>query len=282
MVCGKNFEAMTAQQIAEVEAVVNAHIRANTAITTDICTMDEAKEKGAMALFGEKYGDSVRVLTMGADAFSMELCGGTHAKRTGDIGLFKIISESGTAAGVRRIEAVTGSEALTVIQSSAHLISNVAGQLKVAPEQLAEKLSGLMQLNKDLTKEVGILKAKLASLAAADWIAEAVDVNGIKVLAKRVEGLDANAQLDAVDQLKNKLGAAVVLLVNIDGDKASVIAGVTKAESKQYKAGDLIRDFAQQTGGKGGGRPDMARGACPVTKELDIALARVVDWVAER
>ncbi|WP_053980553.1 alanine--tRNA ligase [Marinagarivorans algicola] len=277
-----HFEAMTTAQIAEVEAMVNAQIRANTEVKTDLCTMDEAKAKGAMALFGEKYGDSVRVLTMGADEFSMELCGGIHAQRTGDIGLFKIVSEAGTAAGVRRIEAVTGEQALQVINNTAALMANIASQMKASPEQLAEKLSVLMQQNKELLKEVGGLKAKLAGFAAAEWVAEAVEVNGIKVLAKRVEGLDANAQLDAVDQLKNKLGAAVVLLVNVDGDKASVIAGVTKAESKKYKAGDLMREFAQKTGGKGGGRPDMARGACPVNTLLDEALAQVVDWVASR
>ncbi len=277
-----HFEAMTAEQIAEVEVMVNAQIRANTEVQTDLCTMDEAKAKGAMALFGEKYGDSVRVLTMGADDFSMELCGGIHAQRTGDIGLFKIISEAGTAAGVRRIEAVTGEQALQAVNNAAALMASIASQMKASPEQLAEKLGALMQQNKELVKEVGGLKAKLAGFAAAEWVAEAVEVNGIKVLAKRVEGLDANAQLDAVDQLKNKLGAAVVLLVNVDGDKASVIAGVTKAESKKYKAGDLMREFAQKTGGKGGGRPDMARGACPVSAELDEALAQVADWVASR
>ena len=275
-----HFEALTADELAAVELLVNQQIRANTPVETQLCNMDEAKAKGAMALFGEKYGDTVRVLSMGAENFSIELCGGTHAKRTGDIGLFKIISEAGIAAGVRRIEAVTGEQALEYVAQLDRQLATASAQLKASPEQLSEKLSALIQAQKDLTKEVASLKGQLAGYAATEWLSEAVDVNGIKVLAKRTEGLDANAQLDAVDQLKNKLGAGVVLLVNVDGDKASLIAGVTKAESKRYKAGDLIRDFAQKVGGKGGGRPDMARGTCPVAENLDQAIAGVVDWVA--
>lgn len=275
-----HFEALTADELAAVELLVNQQIRANTPVETQLCNMDEAKAKGAMALFGEKYGDTVRVLSMGAENFSIELCGGTHAKRTGDIGLFKIISEAGIAAGVRRIEAVTGEQALEYVAQLDRQLATASAQLKASPEQLSEKLSALIQAQKDLTKEVASLKGQLAGYAATEWLSEAVDVDGIKVLAKRTEGLDANAQLDAVDQLKNKLGAGVVLLVNVDGDKASLIAGVTKAESKRYKAGDLIRDFAQKVGGKGGGRPDMARGACPVAENLDQAIAGVVDWVA--
>ena len=275
-----HFEALTADELAAVELLVNQQIRANTPVETQLCNMDEAKAKGAMALFGEKYGDTVRVLSMGSENFSIELCGGTHAKRTGDIGLFKIISEAGIAAGVRRIEAVTGEQALEYVAQLDRQLATASAQLKASPEQLSEKLSALIQAQKDLTKEVASLKGQLAGYAATEWLSEAVDVDGIKVLAKRTEGLDANAQLDAVDQLKNKLGAGVVLLVNVDGDKASLIAGVTKAESKRYKAGDLIRDFAQKVGGKGGGRPDMARGACPVAENLDQAIAGVVDWVA--
>ena len=277
-----HFEAMTAAEIADVEALVNAQIRANTPVTTDICTMDEAKAKGAMALFGEKYGDSVRVLTMGTGDFSMELCGGIHAKRTGDIGIFKIVSEAGTAAGVRRIEAVTGAAAFSHLAANAQRLNDAAGQLKVAPELLPEKLMALVQHNKDLTKELQGLKAKLAGYAAADWLADAVDVGGIKVLAKQTEGLDADAQLDVVDQLKNKLGAAVVLLVTLEGDKASLVAGVTKAQSKQFKAGDLVRDIAEQLGGKGGGRPDMARGACSASAPIAVALDGVAAWVNSR
>ena len=277
-----HFEALTSEELAAVEVLVNQQIRVNSPVETELCTMDEAKTKGAMALFGEKYGDSVRVLSMGDERFSVELCGGTHAKRTGDIGVFKIISESGIAAGVRRIEAVTGAQALESIAQLDKQLLAASTQLKASPDQLSEKLAALIQSQKDLTKEVAALKGRLAGYAASEWLSEAVEINGLKVLAKRTEGLDANAQLDAVDQLKNKLGAAVVLLVNVDGDKATLIAGVTKSESRQYKAGDLIRDFAQKMGGKGGGRPDMARGACPVGEGLDQAIAEVSDWVAER
>ncbi|BCD98241.1 alanine--tRNA ligase [Marinagarivorans cellulosilyticus] len=277
-----HFEALTTDELSAVELLVNQQIRANTPVETQLCNMEEAKAKGAMALFGEKYGDTVRVLSMGVEDFSIELCGGTHVKRTGDIGLFKIISEAGIAAGVRRIEAVTGEQALDYVAQLDRQLAAASAQLKASPEQLSEKLSALIQAQKDLTKEVTSLKGRLAGYAATEWLSEAVEVNGIKVLAKRTEGLDANAQLDAVDQLKNKLGAGVVLLVNVDDDKASLIAGVTKAESKRYKAGDLIRDFAQKVGGKGGGRPDMARGACPVADNLDQAIAGVVDWVEKQ
>ena len=199
-----------------------------------------------------------------------------------NIGVFKIVSEAGTAAGVRRIEAVTGAAALSYMAANVQLLNDAAAQLKIAPESLPEKLMALVQHNKDLTKELQGLKAKLAGYAAADWLADAVDVGGIKVLAKQTEGLDADAQLDVVDQLKNKLGAAVVLLVTLEGDKASLVAGVTKAQSKQFKAGDLVRDIAEQLGGKGGGRPDMARGACSASAPIAVALDGVAAWVNSR
>ncbi len=274
-----HFEAMSAEEIAAVENLVNQQIRLNTAVVTELCSMDQAKTKGAMALFGEKYGESVRVLSMGADDFSIELCGGTHANRTGDLGLFKVISEAGVAAGVRRIEAVTGEEALGLLNAKAALLQDSAEQLKVAVEQLPEKVGQLLQQNKDASRQLQLLKAKLASLEASEWLMDAVDVGGVKVLAKKTEGLDADAHLDVVDNLKNKLGAAVVLVVNVDGDKANLVAGVTKAESKQLKAGDLIRDISMQLGGKGGGRPDMARGAGLVGDNLDAVLASVQEWV---
>ncbi|MDZ7924560.1 MAG: alanine--tRNA ligase [Marinagarivorans sp.] len=274
-----HFEAMTAAEILAVENLVNQQIRLNTAVVTELCSMDQAKTKGAMALFGEKYGDSVRVLSMGADDFSIELCGGTHAKRTGDLGLFKVVSEAGVAAGVRRIEAVTGAEALNLLNAKSALLQDSAEQLKVSAEQLPEKVGQLLQQNKEASRQLQTLKAKLASLEASEWLADAIDVNGVKVLAKKTEGLDADAHLDVVDNLKNKLGAAVVLVVNIEGDKANLVAGVTKAESKQLKAGDLIRDIAAQLGGKGGGRPDMARGAGIASDNLDAVLASIPTWV---
>jgi alanyl-tRNA synthetase len=274
-----HFEAMSATEIVALEDLVNQQIRLNTAVVTELCSMDEAKTKGAMALFGEKYGDSVRVLSMGSNDFSIELCGGTHAKRTGDLGLFKIISEAGVAAGVRRIEAVTGQEALSLLNAKATLLQDSAEQLKVAVEQLPEKVSQLLQQNKEASRQLQLLKAKMASLEASEWLVDAVDVGGVKVLAKKTEGLDADAHLDVVDNLKNKLGAAVVLIVNIDGDKANLVAGVTKAETKLLKAGDLIRDVAAQLGGKGGGRPDMARGAGLAGNTLDAVLAGIPAWV---
>ncbi len=274
-----HFEAMTPEQILEVEQSVNAHIRANTPVRTDICSIEEAKEKGAMALFGEKYGDDVRVLTMGQGDFSMELCGGTHAERTGDIGFFKITAESGISAGVRRIEAVTGEVAQSLIQEDSAKLNKIAGLLKSSQDQIEEKLLALLAQNKELGKELQGANAKLASVAASDWASEAVDVKGIKVLAKRVEGLDADAQMDAVDQLKNKLGSAVILLVATNGDKASIVVGVTKAESKRLKAGDLMKDFAKKVDGKGGGRPDMARGACSSSADITGALSGVAAWV---
>jgi alanyl-tRNA synthetase len=274
-----HFDALTANELAAIESLVNDHIRSNTPIATQLCSLDEAKAKGAMALFGEKYGSSVRMLTMGFDNFSVELCGGTHAKQTGDIGLFKIVADVGIAAGVRRIEALTGAQALAWLQNTDRLLGTVAAQLKTSVDNISEKLNALLQSNKDLTRELQVVKGKLAAYSATEWAAEASDVNGVKVLAKRVEGLDADALLNAVDQLKNKLGAAVVLLVNVEGDKASLVAGVTKIESARYKAGELIADFAKKMGGKGGGRPDMARGACPVTDALDTAIQEVPQWV---
>ena len=274
-----HFDAMTAEELAAVEAMVNAQIRANTPVVTELCTMDEAKAKGAMALFGEKYGDTVRVLTMGADNFSMELCGGTHVERTGDIGLFKIVSEAGISAGVRRIEAVTGSAAVEYVQKQNALVGQLAAQLKASPDAVADKVAALMQAQKESAKEIAALNAKLAGLSVIQWLDDAVTVGDLKVLAKVAGGLDSASLPDTVDQLKNKLGKAVVLLANKEGDKTSLIVGVTKAESKQIKAGDLLKHVAGELGGKGGGRPDMARGACPASDALESVVASVPQWV---
>lgn len=274
-----HFDALSAEEIATVEAMVNAQIRANTPVVTELCTMDEAKAKGAMALFGEKYGDTVRVLTMGAENFSMELCGGTHVERTGDIGLFKIVSEAGISAGVRRIEAVTGAVAVELVQRQTALVSQLAGQLKASPDALGDKVVALLQAQKDASKDIAALNAKLAGLSVMQWLDDAVTVGEVKVLAKVVEGLDSASLPETVDQLKNKLGKAVVLLANKEGDKTSLIVGVTKAESKQIKAGDLLKYVASELGGKGGGRPDMARGACPANDALETVVASVPEWV---
>ncbi|WLQ14688.1 alanine--tRNA ligase [Hahella aquimaris] len=274
-----HFEPMTQEQIRQVESIVNAQIRANTPVSTEVMGMDAARERGAMALFGEKYGDTVRVLAMGESDFSIELCGGTHVERTGDIGMFVITSEAGTAAGVRRIEALTGQLAENWVQSSDALLRDIAALVKGNRETAADKVRALLERSRLLEKEIDQVKAKLASSAGSDLAASAVDVKGLKVLAAKLDGVDRKALMDTVDQLKNKLGQAVVLLASVEDGKASLVAGVTKAESAKVKAGDLVKMVAEQLGGKGGGRPDMAQGGGVELDKLDAALASVNAWV---
>lgn len=273
-----HFEAVTADQLKEIEALVNGQIRANTAVATELCDMDAARAKGAMALFGEKYGDTVRVLTMG-DGFSVELCGGTHVSRTGDIGLFRIVSESGVAAGIRRIEAVTGTQALELFDRVESLVDTASRSLKTNRDSLVEKLEALVAQNRKLEKDLAQLKTKLATAGSGDLSTQAQDIDGIKVLALNLEGADAKSLRDTVDQFKNKLGTAVVLLATVEGDKAALIAGVTQDITSKVKAGDLMSYVASQLGGKGGGRPDMAQGGGTNLAALDAALASVVPWV---
>lgn len=276
-----HFEAVTADQLKAIEALVNDQVRANSDVATDICDMDTAKAKGAMALFGEKYGDSVRVLTMG-DGFSVELCGGTHVKRTGDIGLFRVTSESGVAAGVRRIEAVTGAKALGLFDQVESLVDTAARTLKATRDNLAEKLEALVAQNRKLEKDLANLKTKLATAGGGDVLGQAVDVQGIKVLALNLEGADAKSLRDTADQFKNKLGSSVVLLAAVEEGKVALVAGVTQDVTSKVKAGDLMRVVAEQLGGKGGGRPDMAQGGGTEVAKLDQALASVVPWVANQ
>lgn len=271
-----HFEAVTSEQITEIEHIVNRQIRNNDAADIEVTSMDNAIEKGAMALFGEKYGDNVRVVQLG---FSTELCGGVHVNRTGDIGLFKIISESGVAAGIRRIEAVTGDEAVTRVEAMEATLQHVANQLKTNPSHIDEKLNNLLQNNKNLEKELEKLKGKLASQAGSSLESQAVEIAGIKVLAAKLEGTDPKALRDTVDQLKNKLGVAAIVLAAVKGDKVSLVAGVTKAETQMIKAGDLVNHVAKQVGGKGGGRPDMAMAGGNNVAALDEALASVQAWV---
>ncbi len=271
-----HFEAVTAEQITEVETIVNAQIRANNAADIEITNMEKAVEKGAMALFGEKYGDNVRVVQLG---FSTELCGGVHVNRTGDIGLFKITSEGGVAAGVRRIEAVTGETAIEYIKRMENQLSHIANQLKSSNNEVEEKLNNLLQNHKALEKELEKLKGKLASQAGSSLESQAVDIAGIKVLAAKLEGIEAKALRDTADQLKNKLGAAAIVLATVKGDKISLVAGVTKAETSKIKAGDLVNHVASQVGGKGGGRPDMAMAGGSDVAALDAALASVQAWI---
>lgn len=276
-----HFEAVTAEQIAALEQMVNHEIRRNTAVATEITDIESAKAKGAMALFGEKYGDSVRVLSMGGD-FSVELCGGIHAERTGDLGLFKIISEGGVAAGVRRIEAITGEAALTWLNQAEEQVKQAAQLVKGNRDNLLEKLEHLVEHSRQLEKQLEQLKAKAASAAGSGLASEAVEINGVKVLAAQLDGLDGKALLALIDQLKNKLGSAVVLLASVVEDKVVLVAGVTKDLTATLKAGDLMREAAAVVGGKGGGRPDMAQGGGTDSSKVAEALALVSPFVAAR
>jgi alanyl-tRNA synthetase len=276
-----HFEAVTADQLKVIETLVNDQIRANSVVATDLCDMEAAKARGAMALFGEKYGDTVRVLTMG-DGFSVELCGGTHVNRTGDIGLFRITSESGVAAGVRRIEAITGAKALALFDQVEALVDSAGRSLKANRDSLIEKLEALVAQNRKLEKDLASLKTKLATAGSGDVLTQAIDVAGIKVLALNLDGADAKSLRDTADQFKNKLGSAVVLLAAVEDGKVSLIAGVTQDITAKVKAGDLMGYVAGQIGGKGGGRPDMAQGGGTDVAALDAALASVLPWVSDR
>jgi alanyl-tRNA synthetase len=273
-----HFEAVSAEQLKQIETLVNDQVRANSNVATELCDMEQAKAKGAMALFGEKYGDSVRVLTMG-DGFSVELCGGTHVQRTGDIGLIRITSESGVAAGVRRIEAVTGAKALALFDKVESLVDASARVLKASRDNLAEKLEQLVAQNRKLEKDLAALKTKLATAGSVDLLGQAQDVAGIKVLVLNLEGADSRSLRDSVDQFKNKLGTSVVLLAAVEDGKVALVAGVTQDATSKIKAGDLMRFVAEQLGGKGGGRPDMAQGGGTDVAALDVALESVLPWV---
>ncbi|MCX2980900.1 alanine--tRNA ligase [Halieaceae bacterium IMCC14734] len=271
-------EAVSAEQIKQIEAIVNTQVRTNTAVETQVTDMDSAVAAGAMALFGEKYGDEVRVLSMG-DGFSVELCGGTHVTRTGDIGLLRITSESGISAGVRRIEAVTGASALAAMDEAEARLAAICDVVKGNSSNVTDKVAALRTENRELEKQLAQLKQKLASSAGGDLAGDAVEVGGFKVLAANVAGADAKSLRDTMDQLKNKLGSAVILLAAVEDDKIALSAGVTKDLTDQVKAGDLMREFAGRLGGKGGGRPDMAQGGGSDVAGLDAALAAVPEWV---
>ena len=271
-----HFEPVTLEQLKEIENLVNHHIRLNHEVVTRLMDQEAAKASGATALFGEKYDDEVRVLSM--SEFSVELCGGTHVKRTGDIGVFKIVSESGIAAGVRRIEAVTGQHALDYMDEGEQCLQDIAGQVKGSRDSVSEKVSQVISRNKELEKELDQLKAKLASSQGSDLASQAEDIGGIKVLAARLDGVDPKSLRDTVDQLKNKLATAAIVLATVKADKVSLVAGVTKDATDKIKAGDLVNQVAQQVGGKGGGRPDMAQAGGSQPENLDAALASVNDW----
>jgi alanyl-tRNA synthetase len=275
-----HFEPVSRQQLLAVERLVNEQIRENELVETRIMSLDDAKAAGAMALFGEKYSDQVRVLRIGE--FSTELCGGIHAKAAGDIGLFKITAESGIASGVRRIEAVTGVRSIEWVEADEDRLHRIAALVKAGREELDEKVAHLIERNRSLEKELEQLKAKLASAAGSDLAASAVEVNGVKVLAAKLEGADPKSLRDTMDQLRNKLGSAVIVLATVSGEKVSLVAGVTKDRTSSVKAGDLVKMVAEQVGGKGGGRPDMAQAGGNRPEALDGALASVESWVRER
>ena len=275
-----HFQPMTATELAQVEVLVNAEIRRNVAVEVHHMAMQEALDFGAMALFGEKYGEEVRVLKMGA--FSTELCGGTHASRTGDIGVFKIVAEGGVASGVRRIEAVSGAGALAHILDEESRLHEVADLLGASPTDMAAKLRQLLDRQRQLEKTVEQFKAKSAAGAAADLAASATDVGGFKLVAARLEGLDVKGLRDAVDNLKQKLPDAVILLASASEGKASLIAGVNGAALGKIKAGDVVGFVAAQINGKGGGRPDMAQGGGEDSPALQVALQSLPAWITAR
>ncbi|MDB5727145.1 MAG: alanine--tRNA ligase [Noviherbaspirillum sp.] len=270
---------MTAEEIRRVEEIVNLEILANESTQAQHMAYDDAIKYGAMALFGEKYGDQVRVLGIGS---SKELCGGTHVDRTGDIGLFKIISEGGVAAGIRRVEAVTGEVALVFVQDLAARVNEAASALKVQPEELTQRIGQVQDHVKSLEKELAALKSKLASSQGDELVSQAADINGIKVLAATMNGADVATLRETMDKLKDKLKTAAIVLATVNDGKVSLIAGVTKDAVSKVKAGELVNFVAQQVGGKGGGRPDMAQAGGTDPGGLDKALNGVADWVRER
>jgi len=269
-------QPMTDEEIRRVENIVNAEILANTANETRVLPIAEAQKLGAMMLFGEKYGDSVRVLDIGS---SRELCGGTHVSRTGDIGLFSITAEGGVAAGVRRVEAVTGDNALHYMQDMETALGGVAGTLKVLPKDVHARVVSVLDQVKKLERELAALKGKLASAQGDDMLGQAVDIKGVKVLAAKLEGADLNALRETMDKLKDKLKSAAIVLASVVDGKVTLIAGVTADLTGKVKAGELVNQVAQQVGGKGGGRPDMAQAGGTQPENLPAALASVAAWV---
>jgi alanyl-tRNA synthetase len=270
---------MTQEQIRKVEAIVNAEILANHPTQARVMPIDEAQKSGAMMLFGEKYGDEVRVLDIGS---SRELCGGTHVQRTGDIGLFKVVAEGGVAAGVRRIEAVTGENALAYLQSLESTVNQVAGTLKATPSEISGRIGSVLEQVRSLEKELASLKGKLASSQGDELVGKAVDINGIKVLAATLNGADVPALRETMDKLKDKLKTAAIVLAAVNDGKVSLIAGVTQDATSKVKAGELVNFVAQQVGGKGGGRADMAQAGGTDPSGLAKALDGVGAWVRER
>ncbi len=275
-----HFEPLTREQLAAIERLVNEQIRNNYVVETRIMALEDAKQAGAVALFGEKYDDQVRVLRMGD--FSTELCGGTHVKAVGDIGLVKIVSEGGIASGVRRIEAVTGEQALQWVEQAEERLQQIASLVKSGQDDMEEKVHSLVDKSRQQEKEIARLKAKLAAAAGSGLAGRALEIGDTKVLAANLDGADAKTLRETLDQLKNKLGSAVIVLSAVQDGKVSLVAGVTKDRTDRINAGDLVKMVAQQVGGKGGGRPDMAQAGGSEPEALPVALASVESWAKER
>lgn len=281
-----NDHPVTFEQIQQVERIVNREVIANTAVSTELLDIDAAKEKGAMMLFGEKYGDEVRVLSMGSiqdeKNFSIELCGGIHVKRTGDIGLFKITSESGVAAGVRRIEAVTGTKALEIVQKFDADILHINDLLKAQKDQTVEKVQSTLETAHQLQKQIEQLNQKLANFQASDLISQVTEIAGRQTLIATVQGQDAKSVRHLHDSVKSKLDNAVIVLAAVEGDKVSLIASVAKDFTANLKAGDIIKHLATELGGKGGGKPDLAQGGAPLNEKFEQVMADLTAWLAQK
>ena len=273
-------EAVSPEQIRKIEHIVNREVLKNTEVTTDVMGMEDAKAKGAMALFGEKYGDSVRVVSIGAE-FSVELCGGTHVSRTGDIGLLKVSGETSVAAGVRRIESVTGMKALEFCDNQQDSITDIASIVRGSRTTVGDKVQGIVDENRRLQKDIEKLKNKLANAAGSDLMADLRQINGVGVLATVVDGADAKSLRGVGDHVRSKIQSGVFFLAAIEGEKAALVAGVTSNLTGHIKAGDLLKFVTSQVGGKGGGRPDMAQGAANSIENLPAALESVYEWVEE-
>jgi alanyl-tRNA synthetase len=273
-------EALSAEQIAQVEDLVNREIRRNTDVSARVMKYDDAVKSGAMALFGEKYGDEVRVIGMGE--FSTELCGGTHVKRTGEIGFFKVVSETGIAAGVRRIEAVTADGATAWVRQQERRVAEAAAALKTSPQEVNAKIQQMLENARNLEKELARLKSRMTASQGEELASQAAEVKGAKVLAARLDSADVKGLRETVDKLKAKLKSAVIVLGATEGDKVTLIAGVTSDLTSKVKAGEIVGHVAQQVGGKGGGRPDMAQGGGTSAEKLPAALDSVKSWVEER
>ena len=280
-----NDQPVSFEQLQQIERLVNAEVIANSPVTTELLDIKSAKAKGAMMLFGEKYGEEVRVLSMGSiieeKNFSIELCGGIHVKRTGDIGLFKITSEGGVAAGVRRIEAVTGTKALEVVQKAETDIQIINGLLKAQKDQTVEKVEAIVETASSLQKQIEQLNQKLASFQAAELLDQVKEIAGRQTLITSVKGLDAKSLRNLHDSVKSKLEDAVIILAGVEGDKVSLIASVAKQYAATLKAGDIIKHLAQELGGKGGGKPDLAQGGAPLNEKFDQVIAALPAWLAQ-